>query len=248
MSYIYLLGTERCMLNTVRLVDGRLTVELSVDGTPVMLTKNDYYKLAERIRHDLLSYNIPHTRIIGVNVVSNGVTDAQYISKLSGTDTSYAELLVSLSKLIYSAIDVQGEFQERNVLASISKSVTTEVGCIRLLSDKDKPLKALVNNLTFMNWVSKNESNTFVRFVALYSTGLVDFHQATEYIYGVKGGEYMPLRAVYDLIKIFTVHKFEELEQPEYVKLHYKCDIDESVLEDILFHYLSRIVFQEVNS
>lgn len=246
MSGIHYLGTEGCTVTNVNLKDGKLTLDLRVNNKGIVkLDSRDYFELSECIRRDLLNYNIPHTRVIGVQVVTNGLIDSRYISKLAGTDTSYAELLVVLDKLIYSGIVIDNELVEKTVLASIDKEVTTAPGIIRVMSNSDIPLKALRPNINLMSWTSDSSSNTVVKFVTLYSKGMVDFVQAAEHIKYTKGGEFMPLRAVYDLMKVFTVHKYSESTSPECVQLHYKCEIDEDVLKDILILYLNRLNLQE---
>lgn len=208
---------------------------LRVEG----LMKNEIKQLNEELRNALLNCEIPHYKVVGVNVVTGGNTSSiDYITKLEGVSKSYTELFVTFDDLIYSGkyskeennnklsdeINIPGTWYS---LMAISNKVTSSNDTIfHTGMGMSSVANALLKNVDIIDF---NRSGCAIHLIVKHGTGILDFEESSNFL---KNSDYKPVRAVYDLNGIFSIKLYEESDKGIYLK--YKRDINESVLLQIL--------------
>ena len=241
MSQIYLKLLANCTLK-----NGILTVPNLHDF--------EYVQLASELRTAIINYEVPHWKIVGINVALPDVSQlVDYVTKPKGVSKSYAELIPVMQKVVAaegggipSAVrDIEGDVE----------CFYKEPGDIAFISDTEGVVNTYDGHLTYecypshpVKFLCKTDiietESSIVTAIMYRGTGLVDFSDAQgiiaqsyrNNIHVASSGQpkraYCPMSVVYDLSQFVTVKFAGEHDQA--VKLLYKSDIDETVLESIL--------------
>ena len=241
MSQIYLKLLADCTLK-----NGILTVPNLHDF--------EYVQLASELRTAIINYEVPHWKIIGINVALPDVSQlVDFVTKPKGVSKSYAELIPVMKKVIAA---------EGGGVPSAVRDLTLDAGCfykkpgdIAFISDTEGIVNTYDGHLTYecypnhpVKFLSKTDiietESSIVTAIMYRGTGLVDFSETQAIIaqsyrnnlHIVASGQpkrvYCPMSVVYDLSQFVTVKFAGEHDQS--VKLLYKSAIDETVLESIL--------------
>lgn len=219
------------------------------------LSSDEMMQCYKELSYDIMQREVPHFRVIGVkfgNAIGNGdrITD-----KAIGLDKSYVELFSSLQKLVYAegggikrapdnSSEVQELLDEGNdkfaFLGSMSSVVESTNGSIVYLGCGNSAVaKAMVKSVP----VVRTTGTSTISIIAMRSTGIVDFPDATAILKSIFSREwknYIPVRAVYDLNK-FVVLKPYVKEDGNCLHFMYKYKCDESVLTRILQDYAQEV-------
>ena len=241
MSQIYLKLLANCTLK-----NGILTVPNLHDF--------EYVQLASELRTAIIKYEVPHWKIVGINVALPDVSQlVDFVTKPKGVSKSYAELIPVMKKVVAaegggipSAVrDIEGDVE----------CFYKEPGDIAFISDTEGVVNTYDGHLTYecypshpVKFLCKTDiietESSIVTAIMYRGTGLVDFSDAQgiiaqsyrNNIHVASSGQpkraYCPMSVVYDLSQFVTVKFAGEHDQA--VKLLYKSDIDETVLESIL--------------
>lgn len=219
------------------------------------LSSDEMMQCYKKLSYDIMQREIPHFRVIGVkfgNTVGSGdrITD-----KAMGLDKSYVEVFSSLQKLVYAEGGGIKRIPDNNkeveallntesdkfaFLGSMSSNVESSNDSIVYLGCGDSAVaKAMVTNIP----VVRTTGTSSINIIAMKSTGLIDFSDATRLLKSVIGKEwknYIPVRAVYDLNRFIILRPYAK-EDGNNLHFAYKYKCDESVLTKILQDYAQEV-------
>lgn len=241
MSQIYLKLLANCTLK-----NGILTVPNLHDF--------EYVQLASELRTAIINYEVPHWKIVGINVALPDVSQlVDFVTKPKGVSKSYAELIPVMKKVVAA---------KGGGVPSVVRDIEGDVECfykepgdIAFISDTEGVVNTYDGHLTYecypshpVKFLCKTDiietESSIITAIMYRGTGLVDFSDAQgiiaqsyrNNIHVASSGQpkraYCPMSVVYDLSQFVTVKFAGEHDQA--VKLLYKSDIDETVLESIL--------------
>lgn len=245
---------KRCELN-----NGKLTVpNISEEGL---------IRLSNELRRMLLSYKIPHYKVIGANiVVKSGRQLVDFVTKTRGINKSYAELISVLrdfiisevagrpSALMWSDADTLINFLSKREFAFVTSdgnNVNTENGSLIFECSAGKQIRNLIKNVELIKFQGDSSR---IDILFYRGTGILDFPEATSIITRMQGRisnmtekqppQYVPLSQAYDLTQIFTVKLLRPGDTN--IQLCYKRNINEEILKQILVGWAEDIEQEEL--
>lgn len=221
----------------------------------------EYVKLATELRNAIINYEIPHWKIVAIQVSLPNLSQlVDFVTKPKGVSKSYAELIPVLKKVVASRGGGQPAIV-RNVQNIDADCFYKVNGDMAFISDTEGVVNTYDGNLTYESFPSKavkflcdvdiiETESSIVRAIMYRGSGLVDFNESQEIIQayrnnvhviasGMPKTAYCPMSVVYDLSQFVTVRIPTGKENQ--VKLLYKSKIDEELLEDILRQFGSEL-------
>lgn len=219
-----------------------LNQELTIPGA----TTRDYRALAEQLSEDIMYNRVPHYRVIGIKVHSVQSEDVDVTTQLRDTDKCYMELIRNSNKLVFAeAYDNESTASLTAMLQSAgnNREVTEEGPIVALgsVNTSDECAFKHVNGMAQAESLIKGVNvinmgaNVVLKMYIMRGIGEIDYDSAHHFLEGVSGDTYIPTRASFSLNDILFVKPYELGD--EYIYLHYKEDINESVLEKIIRRY-----------
>lgn len=222
----------------VELKDGKLYVE--------GLSKNELFKLYNKLRVDLLDSRIIHYRPIAFSIESNKVNAVQSnVEKIPGLGYSIAEIAFILSDVI---TNEQKGVMDGKLESSPSSKLRSDCSYISLygrdigtdvfgsmfysgLGMNEKP-NMLINDLKLF---SNLKDDLRINLVLMRGSGVRDFNDNWDMVYTTN---YIPIRTYYNLYDVVTVRSFND-ETDDCIILHYNNNVNEEVLNSILSEYIN---------
>lgn len=212
-------------------------------------------EFGDQLRADVLTYNVPHFKVIGVKVINNKMDD--YLKKVSGISQSYAGLLGSTRDVVYAdggGVAFPNVSEERDInkeynrdyafMTNIDNDVQTDNGSLVLVGKGNKlAAQSLISNVPIIKFTGSCV-NTTVYFMLYRGTGVIEFNQVGKKLsmYHRDGMSFVscyrnvminfvPMRQVYDLCNAFTIKLW--MPGDTAVNLRYTKAVNEPVLQKI---------------
>lgn len=222
--------------------------ELTVRG----LTSEEYAQLAQELRTAVVDYAIPHWKIVAIYIKLKGLDQfVDFVTKPRDVSKSYAEMIPILKEVV--AVEGGGfapgipkeikvfykSVGDLSFIWGNENSINTYNGGILYSGTKDV--------VKFLKDVDIIETQSCSLFAIMYKgTGVVDFDKAQHIIKHFSDAfegildtnntiAYCPMTAVYDLSQFFTIKRPSTSDTA--IRLLYKSEIDETVLQEILRAY-----------
>ena len=194
------------------------------------LITSEIKQLNVELRNDLLKYNIPHRKVLGIHIKAlNGCWMSDFVSKVQGIEKSYVEMFVSLNDFI---MNEYRRMDKKEIILSTNHKVETTNGSLIQISTREV-VDSLIRNVPIINF-EKMGSTLYL--LTYHAKGMLDFSASSRIL---RGTEYKPLRVVYDLNSVFTVKQYQEGDDA--IFFMYKREINEFVLLNILRCYAMEI-------
>ena len=224
------------------------------------LSSEGYSLLATELRKAIIDYKVPHWKIIGVHVkLGNGNQIEDFVTKCEGLNKSYAELLPVLKQVAAG----KGGGEPAIIRARTGKSANCfykKQGDISFIADMEDDITTKTmfyesfpsSHIDFIKDVDILHADYGTFQALMYKgTGCISFNDAMKIIDAYNTNDaicssdmekvtYCPMTAVYDLSQFVNVKLYKTGDN--FLKLLYKTDIHESVLQDILTQFGEDIV------
>lgn len=212
--------------------------------------------IIDEFRHDLLSCNIPHWKVVGV-AIETGLSSQidSYIAKIRGVSKSYAELLIGLNNLVFAegggclagiAFEDDCKFlfpvslmiSDGSVITSSNNSLYYEGRGIGNAPD------SLVEDKEIIRFDSPDSN---IRLLLTKGIGYMNFRDSSKLLFDYYQAakeqcgdlqsvtKYVPLQQVFDLNYFISIHTYEQGDTE--VHLRYKDKINSCVLQQIIHNY-----------
>lgn len=212
--------------------------------------------VGDQLRHDVLSMNVPHYKVIGVKVVAGSMGMSNYVIKSKDVDRSYAELLAVLHNVIYAE---GGGYVNPNLMDSDFQNNIDNRGDLAFMVGVDEDIRSDNKTLYYVGEgtcpdslvrdvpIIRSKSNSFsINLLLKRGTGNISFVEAEKVFKDIKNIareyeqrheviEYVPISQYYDLTDILTVPMY--MFGDKGIRLRYKKPVNESALQQIVRSY-----------
>ena len=207
---------------------------------PVTLTPEEIKSAGDTLRWEMQVGCIRHTKVIGMQICAGSTIVSNYIKKSRNHSKSYAELAVVCQSLVFE--ELAGEpfkdFASKadptglGFVCSIDKHVDTDFGLQYAGLGSEKLPRSLIKHVDIMDFIKDGDN---VRFVLKTGNNISD--EITNGAH-LGGTGFLPVCSYYDLTEFMAVKRYQEGDTC--VKLMYKRDIDEGVLQSIIRNHYTR--------
>lgn len=215
------------------IVLGNLKINNGILRIPGM-SAEDINNVRDILRRGLLEYEIPHTKIIGVDVKTTRGVTTKDMATPTVLGMSYMAMSTIFNDLVFEPVGT-------NHLVNFTGIVNTNGSGIKMSIDQLRT-KSLLKNKVIID----ANNCLCIMAVARNGSGVLDFNEANaslveakRQLYFKEEGKsvlYKPLRVSYDLSKYFNIRPFSG--GGDFIELVYSYDLNEDVLENILRNYL----------
>lgn len=221
------------------------------------INKENLGTMQKFLRESLINYEIPHWKVIGISVtLANSRVIPDFITKPKGIDKSYAEILTPLQQVVLkegggNPISAglhefkwsHSKHGETGFIISQGKHVKSNSDSLIYCGESGKTIQTLKSDVDIMKFDSASST---AEMLILKSTGIKnlnitakiisDFgHAISKLNENTSKGVYtrfVPISQVYDLSKFVNIGIYNNSDN--FIKLNYKCEINEKILESIL--------------
>lgn len=212
--------------------------------------------VGDQLRHDVMTMNVPHYKVIGVRVVTGSIGMSNYVIKSKDVDKSYAELLAVLHNVIYAE---GGGYINPNLMDSDLQIRIDSRGDLAFMVGVDEDIRSDNNTLYYVGEgtcpdslvrdipIIKSKSNSFsINLLLKRGTGNISFTEAEKVFKEVKNVareydqrreviDYVPISQYYDLTDVLTIPMY--MTGDKGIRLRYKKPVNENVLQQIIKSY-----------
>lgn len=202
-------------------------------------------RIGDDLRRAIQDGEIPHVKVVASTIsTGDGIAVQDFVSKSSNVSKSYAELSVVYKDLVFAELGgdtskveldrgAEGTIDEYGLVSSNGTEVTASNDTLFYCGETSRKVRPLIKDVDIIKFRSPGAA------LSMLVTEGVGIREFTRTGGKIAGAVCVPVRQYFNLSPFLAVRRY--LDGDKTVKLMYKRDIDESVLQSIIRNYATML-------